>query len=67
MDGSAYVPKSIWNRILTDYDLVETKIRDQRYDLIIHMSTAADGADKFYTLGNNEARSESVSFALELD
>lgn len=28
MDGSAYVSKSIWNRILTDYDLNEHKIRD---------------------------------------
>ena len=67
MDGSAYVPKHLWERILTDYDLVESKLRDQRYDLVIHMSTAADGAENFYTLGNNEARSENMTFAMELD
>ena len=31
------------------------------------MVTAADGADKFYTNANNEARSESVQEAIELD
>lgn len=67
MDGSAYVSKQIWNRILTDYDLNEHKLRDSRYDLVIHLSSAADGAMEYYTLGNNEARHESVSFAIELD
>lgn len=67
MDGSAYVKKGIWNRILEDYDLSEHKLRDLRYDLIIHMSTAADGAEEYYTLGNNQARSESMDFAKDLD
>ena len=31
MDGCAYVPKNIWNRIMTDYDLHEAKLRDNRY------------------------------------
>jgi transcriptional regulator of nitric oxide reductase len=53
MDGSAYVSKQIWNRILTDYDLNEHKLRDSRYDLVIHLSSAADGAMEYYTLGNN--------------
>lgn len=38
---------------MTDYDLNEHKLRDIRYDLVIHLSTAADGAEKYYTLGNN--------------
>lgn len=42
-------------------------MRDLRYDLVIHMSTAADGAEEHYTLGNNEARSEGIQFAKELD
>lgn len=67
MDGSAYVSKHIWNRILTDYDLNEHKLRDSRYDLVIHLSTAADGAESYYTLGNNQARSESIEFAKEID
>ena len=67
MDGNAYVTKNIWNRILEDYDLNEHKLRDQRYDLVIHLSTAADGAEEFYSLENNQARSESIPFARELD
>lgn len=53
MDGSAYVSKDIWNRIINDYDLNENKLRDFRYDLVIHLSSAADGAVEYYTLENN--------------
>lgn len=60
MDGSAYVEKKIWNTILTEYNLSEDKIRDERYDLVLHLSTAADGAQKYYTLANNQARSEDI-------
>ena len=45
---------------MTEYDLTIDKIRDKRYDLVIHMSTAADGADKFYNTANNKARSEDL-------
>ena len=67
MDGSAYMSKAHWNTLLSDFDLNEEKIRDKRYDLIIHLSTSADGAEKYYTNENNEARHESVVFARELD
>ncbi|PIR69712.1 MAG: hypothetical protein COU47_01345 [Candidatus Niyogibacteria bacterium CG10_big_fil_rev_8_21_14_0_10_46_36] len=35
-----------------------TEIRDKRYDAVIHMVTAADGAEECYTLKNNPARKE---------
>lgn len=38
--------------------------RDQRYDAVIHMVTAADGATKFYSGENNEARYETQDIAL---
>jgi CYTH domain-containing protein len=38
-----------------------------RYNLVIHLVTAADGAEEFYTLSNNEARSESPEEARLLD
>ena len=44
MDGKAYVSKEVWKRILNDYDLNEHKLRDNWYDLVIHLSTTADGA-----------------------
>ncbi len=44
MDGSAYLDKSLWDTLLNDYELNESKLRDNRYDLVIHLSTSADGA-----------------------
>ena len=52
---------------MNDYELNERKLRDLRYDLVIHLSTSADGAEKYYTLENNKARAESKEFALMLD
>lgn len=39
-------------------------LRDRRYDAVIHMVTAADGAEKYYTLANNEARYEDAKTAI---
>ncbi len=35
-------------------------LRDKRYDSVIFMVTAADGAEEHYTLSNNIARSEGL-------
>ena len=42
-------------------------LRDNRYDAVLHLVTAADGAEKFYASLNNEARYESVTEAVEKD
>jgi len=42
-------------------------LRDKRYDSIIHLVTAADGAESFYTLENNVARYEDVPTAIKVD
>jgi hypothetical protein len=34
---------------------------------VIHMITAADGAEQYYTLSNNDARSESIEEARDID
>ena len=44
MDGSAYLEENLWETLLNDYELNESKLRDNRYDLVIHLSTSADGA-----------------------
>lgn len=44
-----------------EYDLNYEKIRDNRYDLVIHLVSAANGAEKFYTTANNESRSEGIN------
>jgi|LakMenE01Jun11ns_1017448.scaffolds.fasta_scaffold9685328_1 hypothetical protein len=39
---------------------------DKRYDAVVHMVTAADGAEKFYNF-SNEARYENIEEARERD
>ena len=50
MDGKAYVAKNVWQRILADNDFTEARLRDNRYDMVIHLSTSADGAEDYYSL-----------------
>jgi len=58
MDGKAYIDPNGWQVLLDEngYNLVN--LRDKRYDAVIHLVTAADGATEFYTLANNAARYE---------
>lgn len=44
----------------------ETELRDDRYDAILHLVTAACGAENFYTADNNVARSEPLDLAREV-
>lgn len=44
----------------------ELSIRDGRYDGVLHLVTAACGAEDHYSLDNNEARSESVEVARDV-
>lgn len=46
--------------------LDERALRDGRYDGILHLVTAACGAEEHYTLENNETRSESVEEAKDV-
>jgi CYTH domain-containing protein/predicted ATPase len=59
-DARAYLPLQaiVWNSILAAHNLNEITGRDQRYDGVIHMTSAAIGAEEFYTLANNPARQE---------
>lgn len=67
MDGRAYVEKQLWEQILNDHDLNQHRIRDQRYDLVIHITTAANGAEESYSDKTNAARHESIDFARHID
>lgn len=42
-------------------------LRDNRYDAVVHMVSAADGAENFYASLSNEARYESVEEAIDKD
>lgn len=67
MDPSAYMETEGWNRILKDSNLNAFDLRDNRYNQIVHLVTAADGAKSYYTLKNNCARSEDIDQAKDQD
>jgi hypothetical protein len=55
MDGKAYCSVSIWQGVLDEIEKTEMQLREKRYDAVIHMVTAANGAEQYYTTVNNEA------------
>eukprot|EP00002_Diphylleia_rotans_P026180 TRINITY_DN5208_c0_g1_i1.p1 TRINITY_DN5208_c0_g1~~TRINITY_DN5208_c0_g1_i1.p1 ORF type:complete len:489 (+),score=92.72 TRINITY_DN5208_c0_g1_i1:45-1511(+) len=67
MDSSAYVSSIDWQAILDRNGWTNVRIRDGRYDAVIHLITAAIGAEAFYTTANNTTRLETVEEAAERD
>lgn len=67
LDGSAYVSQNNWQALLDDLGCNVVMLRDNRYDAVLHLVTAADGAQQFYASLSNEARYESVAEAVEKD
>ena len=59
-DPQAYVSKEEFQAIMDEEGWTWTTLRDKRYDRVIHLVSAADGAESFYSLENNVARSEGV-------
>ena len=66
LDNKAYVPKEEFEQILDRFNTNENELID-RYDLILHLVTTANGAEEHYTLANNAARSESLEDARKMD
>lgn len=67
MDASAYIDRSDWQRILGELGYTDVQLRDERYDYVVHLVTAADGAEDFYSKESNHTRSEGVDLAKQLD
>mmetsp|Transcript_8456 Transcript_8456/g.13998 ORF Transcript_8456/g.13998 Transcript_8456/m.13998 type:complete len:413 (+) Transcript_8456:183-1421(+) len=67
MDGAAYMSTEKFQGILAEHDMEIKDVREGRYNAVFHMVTAADGASEFYTLDNNDARSESPDEAIAMD
>ena len=66
LDGQAYVTPDEFNKVLQSENMSLEKARD-RYDLVLHLVSAANGAEEFYTCENNSARTETVEEAREKD
>ena len=66
LDNKAYMTEEEFARVLKELALNEVELRDA-YDAVFHLVTAAKGAEEFYTLSNNAARTETVEQAAALD
>lgn len=66
LDGSAYIEPADFDSMLEESGLDRSDCLNT-YDIVIHMVTAAKGAEEHYTLDNNLARSEDLQRAIELD
>lgn len=67
MDNLAYAGNEGRKIIFNETGWTKDLLRDKRYDLVIHLVTAAKGAEEFYTQSNNEARRETIEEARFLD
>lgn len=67
MDVSAYMPAPSFHAMLDEHSWTLVGLRDRRYEAVIHLVTAADGAEDFYTTENNVARTEPPEVARDLD
>jgi len=73
LDNAAYLPEEGWAKVLTATGLTTSELL-HRYDSVLHLVTAADGAEQFYKWGKvmddsggNVYRQESPEIARELD
>ncbi|MCR5294242.1 MAG: AAA family ATPase [Lachnospiraceae bacterium] len=66
MDNCAYMTEQEFGWVLKQMQTNKVAMRDQ-YDAVFHLVTAAKGAEKYYTLANNQARTETVEEAAALD
>ena len=48
MDGSAYTDENVWQAILDETGWNTIQLRDKRYEAVVHLVSAADGAENFY-------------------
>ena len=72
MDISAYMAPEMWDDITRSVGTTTPELRDKRYDAVLHLVSAADGAEQFYTTSNNASRNEAadeagLQIARELD
>ena len=67
MDIAAYMNDDTWQALLDEMGLNEVEVRDSRYDAVLHLCTAAKGAEQFYTCDNSSSWTENLEHAIALD
>ena len=63
LDGMAFTGKEEFQAIMDDMNMSTMKMRENRYDAVLHLVTAADGAEAFYGSATNEHRYHTVETA----
>lgn len=66
LDNKAYMTEDEMTLVMRKLKVTEAQIM-QHYDAVFHLVSAAKGAEEFYTTENNQARTETVEQAIELD
>lgn len=66
LDSRAYVSAVEFAQYAAEYGFTEARIRN-RYNAVMHMVTAAEGAENAYTIQNNTVRNEDAEQARRLD
>lgn len=66
LDSKAFMEDLNFKFLLQKMGVNEVEVRDS-YDAVFHLVTAANGAEKFYTLENNSARKETLEEARIID
>ena len=69
MDASVYCDTDTWQRVMGHVGLDAASACDARYTGVVHLVTAADGAEEHYNLDSNSegVRTETAEQARELD
>lgn len=65
LDGKAYLRSEDWQSLMDDLSLDEFQLLNRRYDLVLHLVTAAKGAPHAYAC--DQERLEPPARAIELD
>ena len=60
MDISAYMAPELWDEVTRATGTSTPQLRE-RYDAVLHLVSAADGAEQYYTTANNAQRYEQMN------
>lgn len=63
MDISAYISEEMWEELTASCGTSTKELRGPHYDAVLHLVSAADGAEKYYTTANNAQRYEKADEA----
>lgn len=67
MDASAFIDRPEWMDLLNKLGLQEESMCEDRYHHVVHMVSAANGAEDFYSVDDHSARFEGLELARERD